>query len=206
MAEPQNGSYSTATYYQATHPQSSRGCLGRGAACIFGSIQQPRMPAYWILGERQALWAAFCKKDQLLRHRGLRIKAFGVVLHSHSRARGLRDAEYSGICTPPPGVPAGKKQPPRRNMQSAGRFMQISGCGRIGSSLQFESRDRLLGTLEGADHVDLVEGTIGGEVDDKRKAKGKHHGKHIAQRLDLNVKVQRWHLQDVGKALGQQAA
>ena len=65
---------------------------------------------------------------------------------------------------------------------------------------------RLLGALEGADHVDPIEGTIGGEVDDKRKAKGKHHGEHVAQRLDLNVKVQRWHLQDVGKALGQQAA
>ena len=49
---------------------------------------------------------------------------------------------------------------------------------------------RLLGALEGADHVNLVEGTVGGEVDDKRKAKGKHHGEHVAQRLDLNVKVQ----------------
>ena len=39
---------------------------------------------------------------------------------------------------------------------------------------------RLLGTLEGADHVDLIEGTIGSEVDDKRKAKGKHHGEHVA--------------------------
>ena len=65
---------------------------------------------------------------------------------------------------------------------------------------------RLLGTLEGADHVDLVEGTIGGEVDDKRKAKGKHHGKHVAQRLDFDVKVQRRHLQNVRKTLGQQAA
>ena len=35
---------------------------------------------------------------------------------------------------------------------------------------------RLLGALEGADHVDLVEGTVGGEVDDKRKAKGQKHG------------------------------
>ena len=39
---------------------------------------------------------------------------------------------------------------------------------------------RLLGALEGADHVNLVEGTVGGEVDDKRKAKGKHHGEHVA--------------------------
>ena len=39
---------------------------------------------------------------------------------------------------------------------------------------------RLLGTLEGTDHVNLVEGTVGGEVDDKRKAKGKHHGEHVA--------------------------
>ena len=49
---------------------------------------------------------------------------------------------------------------------------------------------RLLGALEGADHVDLIEGAIGSEVDDDRKAEGKHHGKHVAQRLDLNVKVQ----------------
>ena len=82
-----------------------------------------------LLHHISARYPAFCKKDQLLRHRGLRIKAFGVVLHSHSRARGLRDAEYSGICTPPPGVPVGKKQPPRRNMQSAGRSMQKGGCG-----------------------------------------------------------------------------
>ena len=39
---------------------------------------------------------------------------------------------------------------------------------------------RSLGTLEGTDHVDLIEGAIGGEVDDKCKAKGKHHGKHVA--------------------------
>ena len=38
----------------------------------------------------------------------------------------------------------------------------------------------LLGALEGTDHVNLVEGTIGSEVDDKRKAKGKHHGEHVA--------------------------
>lgn len=48
------------------------------------------------------------------------------------------------------------------------------------SSLQFESQNRLLCALEGTDHVDPIEGTIGGEVDDKRKAKGKHHGKHVA--------------------------
>ena len=58
--------------------------------------------------------------------------------------------------------------------------MQFSGCGRVGGSLQLESQNGLLGAFEGADHVDLVEGTIGGEVDDKRKAKGKHHGKHVA--------------------------
>ena len=48
------------------------------------------------------------------------------------------------------------------------------------SSLQLEPENRLLGALEGADHVDLVEGTIGSEVNDKRKAKGKHHGEHVA--------------------------
>ena len=71
--------------------------------------------------------------------------------------------------------------------------MQKHCCGRVGSSLELGSQDRLLGTLEGADHVDLVEGTIGGEVDDKRKAKGKHHGEHVAQRLDLN-KIGRAHV------------
>ena len=48
------------------------------------------------------------------------------------------------------------------------------------SSLQLESENRLLGTLEGADHVDLVERSVGGEVDDKRKAEGKHYGEHVA--------------------------
>ena len=65
---------------------------------------------------------------------------------------------------------------------------------------------RLLGAFEGADHVDLVERSVGGEVDDDCERKGQHHGKHVAQRLDLNVKVERRHLQDVRKALGQQAA
>ena len=35
---------------------------------------------------------------------------------------------------------------------------------------------RLLGALEGADHVDLVERSISGKVDDKRKGKGQQHG------------------------------
>ena len=39
---------------------------------------------------------------------------------------------------------------------------------------------RLLGALEGADHVDLVERLVGDEVDDKRKDKGKHYGEHVA--------------------------
>ena len=175
-------------------------------ACIFGSIQQPRMPAYWILGERQAPRAAFCKKMSGPRGAGAQSQAFNALLCARSHTRGLRDAEFSGICTPPPGVPVGKKQPPRQSMHLAERFMQKRCCGRVGSSLELGSQDRLLGTLEGADHVDLVEGTIGGEVDDKRKAKGKHHGEHVAQRLDLNIKIQRRHLQDVRKTLGQQAA
>ena len=49
---------------------------------------------------------------------------------------------------------------------------------------------RLLGALEGTDHVDLVERSVGGEVDDDRKDKGQQNGQHVAQRLDLNVKVQ----------------
>ena len=130
------------------------------------------------------------KKMSGPRGAGAQSQAFNALLCARSHTRGLRDAEFSGICTPPPGVPAGKKQPPRRNMQSAGRFMQFSGCGRVGGSLQLESQDRLLGALEGADHVDLIEGAIGSEVDDDRKAEGKHHGKHVAQRLDFDVKVQ----------------
>lgn len=166
---------------------SSRGCLHTG---------------FWAKGRHHGPHPV--KKRAALEALGLRIGAFSAVLHP--RARGPRDAEYSGICTAPSGVPVGKKQPPRRNMHLKGQFIQKGGCGCVNDSLELESRNRLLGALEGADHVDLVEGTIGGEVDDKRKAKGKHHGEHVAQRLDLNVKVQRRHLQDVGKALGQQAA
>ena len=69
------------------------------------------------------------KNDQLLSHWGSRTGAFSAVLHPRPRARGPRDAEYSGICTPPPGVPVGKKQPPRRNIHSTGQFMQYSACG-----------------------------------------------------------------------------
>lgn len=165
---------------------SSRGCLHTG---------------FWAKGRHHGPHPV--KKRAALEALGLRIGAFSAVLHSRPRARGLRDAEYSGICTPPPGVPVGKKQPPRQSMHLAGRFIQKGGCGRVNGSLELESQNRLLGTLEGADHVDLVEGTIGSEVDDKRKAKGKHHGKHVAQRLDFDVKVQRRHLQNVRKTLGQ---
>ena len=142
---------------------SSRGCLHTG---------------FWAKGRHYGPHPV--KNDRSSRHWGLRIKAFGVVLHSHSRARGPRDAEYSGICTAPPGVPVGKKQPPRQSMHLAGRFMQKCCCGRVGSSLELESQDRLLGALEGADHVDLIESSVGGEVDDDRKAKGKQHGEHVA--------------------------
>ena len=91
-------------------------------------------------------------------------------------------------------------------MHSAGRFIQKRRCEHAGGLLEPESQVRLLGALEGTDHVDLIEGAIGSEVDDDRKAEGKHHGKHVAQRLDLDVKVQRRHLQNVRKTLGQQAA
>ena len=85
--------------------------------------------AYWILGERQAPRAAFCKKMSGPRGAGAQSQAFNALLCARSHTRGLRDAEFSGICTPPPGVPAGKKQPPRRNMHFSVRFMQYSGCG-----------------------------------------------------------------------------
>ena len=41
---------------------SCHGCLGWGAAYIFGNIQHARAPAYWVLGERRAPWATFCRK------------------------------------------------------------------------------------------------------------------------------------------------
>lgn len=91
---------------------SSRGCLHTG---------------FWAKSRRHGPRSV--KNDQLLRHWGSRTRAFSAVLCTRSRTRGLRDAEYSGICTPPPGVPVGKKQPPSRNMHFAVRFMQYSGCG-----------------------------------------------------------------------------
>lgn len=87
---------------------SSRGCLHTG---------------FWTKGRHYGPHPV--ENERLLRRWGLLIRAFSAVL----RARGLRDAEYSGICTPPPGVPVGKKQPPSRNMHPAGRFMQYSGVG-----------------------------------------------------------------------------
>ena len=91
---------------------SSRGCLHTG---------------FWAKGRHHGPHPV--KKRAALEALGLRIGAFSAVLHPRPRARGLRDAEYSGICTPPPGVPVGKKQPPRRNIHSTGRFMQYSACG-----------------------------------------------------------------------------
>lgn len=91
---------------------SSRGCLHTG---------------FWAKGRHHGPHPV--KKRAALEALGLRIGAFSAVLHPRPRARGPRDAEYSGICTAPPGVPVGKKQPTRRNMQSAGRFMQKGGCG-----------------------------------------------------------------------------
>ena len=91
---------------------SSRGCLHTG---------------FWAKGRRHGPHPV--KNERLLRRWGLRIRTLSAVLCARSRTRGLRDAEYSGICTSPPGVPAGKKQPPRRNMHFSVRFMQYSGCG-----------------------------------------------------------------------------
>ena len=91
---------------------SSQGCLHTG---------------FWEKGRHHGPHPV--KNDQLLRHWGSRTRAFSAVLCTRSRTRGPRDAEYSGICTPPPGVPVGKKQPPRRNIHSTGRFMQYSACG-----------------------------------------------------------------------------
>lgn len=91
---------------------SSRGCLHTG---------------FWAKGRHCGPRSV--KNDQLLRYWGSRTRAFSAVLHSRPRARGPRDAEYSGICTPPPGVPVGKKQSPRRNMHFSVRFMQYRGCG-----------------------------------------------------------------------------
>lgn len=182
------------------------GAWGRMRRAFLGVFSSRRHlhTGFWAKGRHYGPHPV--KNDRSSRHRGLKIKAIGAVLRARSHARGLRDAEYSEICTAPPGVPVGKKQPPRQSMHLAGQFIQKGGCGCVNDSLELESRNRLLGTLEGADHVDLVEGTIGSEVDDNRKAKGKHHGKHVAQRLDFDVKVQRRHLQDVRKTLGQQAA
>ncbi len=93
---------------------SSRGCLHTG---------------FWARDRRRGPHSA--KKMSGPRGAGAQSQAFNALLCARSRTRGLRDAEYSGICTSPPGVPAGKKQPPRRNMQSAGRFMQKCGCGTL---------------------------------------------------------------------------
>ena len=82
---------------------------------------------FWAKGRRYGPHSV--KNDQLSRHWGSRTRAFNAVLCTRSRTCGLRDAEYSGICTAPPGVPVGKKQPPRRNIHSTGQFMQYSACG-----------------------------------------------------------------------------
>ena len=91
---------------------SSRGCLHTG---------------FWARDRRRGPHSA--KKMSGPRGAGAQSQAFNALLCARSHTRGLRDAEFSGICTPPPGVPAGKKQPPRRNMHFAVRFMQYSGCG-----------------------------------------------------------------------------
>ena len=79
----------------------------------------------------------------------------------------------------PLGYPRAKSNRPAEICNRRGGLCKNAVVVRY-SSLRLESQGRLLGAFEGADHVDLVEGTIGGEVDDKRKAKGKHHGEHVA--------------------------
>ena len=91
---------------------SSRGCLHTG---------------FWARDRRRGPHSA--KKMSGPRGAGAQSQAFNALLCARSHTRGLRDAEFSGICTPPPGLPVGKKQPPRRNMHFAVRFMQYSGCG-----------------------------------------------------------------------------
>ena len=70
---------------------------------------------------------------------------------------------------------------PQQNGANAGPH---NGCPALAqikpAKINLSLFGRLLGALEGTDHVNLVEGTVGGKVDDKRKAKGKHHGEHVA--------------------------
>ena len=80
---------------------------------------------------------------------------------------------------------------PQQNGANAGPPNGCSAFAQIKpAKINLSLFGRLLGALEGTDHVDLVERSVGGEVDDKRKSKGQYHSEHVAQRLDLNVKVQ----------------
>jgi hypothetical protein len=74
---------------------SSRGCLHTG---------------FWAKGRHCGPHPV--KNDRSLRHWGSRTRAFSAVLCARSRTCGLRDAEYSEICTAPPGLPVGKSNRP----------------------------------------------------------------------------------------------
>ena len=65
----------------------------------------------------------------------------------------------------------------RTRNKKAGRYNGCPAFAQIKPAKIYLSLfGRLLGALEGADHVDLVERSIGGKVDDKRKGKGQQHG------------------------------
>ena len=154
------------------YSSSCCGCLGWGAACIFGNIQQPRVPAYWFLGDWRAPQAAFRKIRPALEALAVKNGAFGAVLSTWSRARGLRDAEYSGICTLPPGVPVGKRRPLRQSIHPTGRFMQKCRHGRASSSL--ERTGLFWQVLSGQ--------TLGNQRMAQRLALVRPWGAHVAQR------------------------
>ena len=105
------------------------GAWGRVRRAFLGifSIRGRLHTGFWAKGRRNGPHPV--EKRAALEALGFRIRTLSAVLCARSRTRGLRDAENSGIYTPPPGVPVGKKQPTRRNMQSAGQFMQKGGCG-----------------------------------------------------------------------------
>ena len=84
-----------------------------GVGCAFLGIFSSRgrlHTGFWANGGHHGPHSV--RNERSPRRRGLRIGASNVVLRARARPRGLRDAEYSGISTPPPRVPAEKSNRP----------------------------------------------------------------------------------------------
>ena len=64
----------------------------------------------------------------------------------------------------------------------------------------------LFHTLKRINHINVIQSLIGHEVDDQCKAEGDQRRDGVADRLHIDGKVNRWHIEHIGQAAAQGTA